>query len=247
MSSNPLDNNGQNKLILSDNPSFTFVHTKAERLSTAVHLITRAMGGDEPLRRHLRSESITLLSRIFILDERSGDSVSGIIVRIISLLDIAYRTQYISEMNWNVIRSEYVSFADFLKERNLGAAPESQTISKNFFDIEEPKAISEARQRGEIQRDRDTTFVKDKIESKGHTAKPKPKGTKSPAIKERKNGRREVIIKLLKERKKVTVRDVAEVIPNVSEKTLQRELIALVVEGSLRREGERRWSTYFLA
>jgi len=245
MSLNSLENNGQNKNILSDNPSFKFAHTKAERLSTAVHMVTRFMGESEPLRQNLRSESLNLLSRIFILEEKGKDSIGGIILRLISLLDIAYQTQYISQMNWSVIRSECVAFGAFFEERKLGLTPDSGTISKGFFEVEMPKAVT-APASSEVSGRRELT-IKDKTAFKGQKQISKSTPRKSPVIKERKNGRREAILKLLKERKKVTVRDLAEVIPGVSEKTLQRELISLVKSGVLRREGERRWSTYFLA
>lgn len=41
-----------------------------------------------------------------------------------------------------------------------------------------------------------------------------------------------------------TVKDVAEVITDVSEKTIQRELNSLIEKGEVTREGERRWSKY---
>jgi hypothetical protein len=37
------------------------------------------------------------------------------------------------------------------------------------------------------------------------------------------------------------------VVRGVSEKTIQRELSLLVLEGTVRKQGERRWTTYSLA
>jgi hypothetical protein len=56
--------------------------------------------------------------------------------------------------------------------------------------------------------------------------------------------RRTIILALLKQKPSVNVGDIAKSIPNVSEKTIQRELIAMVGEGVLLKKGERRWSTY---
>lgn len=243
MSLNLSDPSGQREQALSQNPSFAFAHTKAERLSTAIHLVTRFMDGDEPLRRNLRSESLKLLSRIFILEEGGGDSITAIISRTISLLDIAYRTQYISEMNWSVIREEYLSLGRFIEERNPGATFDTNALTKSFFAT--PKPAELPRERGKTV----ASGIKDKIISKrqNSTSRVKSRKSESPIIRERKNGRRTAILKLIKERKKVGVRDVAEVITGVSEKTLQRELISLVEEGILKKEGERRWSTYSMA
>lgn len=44
-----------------------------------------------------------------------------------------------------------------------------------------------------------------------------------------------------------TIKDIAEVITDVSEKTIQRELNSLIEKGQVIRQGERRWSKYSLA
>mgnify|MGYP006052100319 FL=1 len=59
-------------------------------------------------------------------------------------------------------------------------------------------------------------------------------------------GRRNTIIKLTKDKKEVTIKEVASVVPDVSEKTIQRELLNLVSEGVLKKTGEKRWSRYAL-
>ncbi len=58
--------------------------------------------------------------------------------------------------------------------------------------------------------------------------------------------RRKIILALIKQKPSLTVKDIAKSIPNVSEKTIQRELLAMVAEGILSKRGERRWSTYSL-
>ncbi len=58
--------------------------------------------------------------------------------------------------------------------------------------------------------------------------------------------RRSIILNKIKEKPSLNVRDLADSIPHVSEKTIQRELLAMVSEGLLVKRGERRWSTYSL-
>ena len=41
-----------------------------------------------------------------------------------------------------------------------------------------------------------------------------------------------------------TIKDISEIITDVSEKTIQRELNSLIEKGQVQREGERRWSRY---
>lgn len=58
--------------------------------------------------------------------------------------------------------------------------------------------------------------------------------------------RRKIILALIKQKPSLTVKDIAKSIPGVSEKTIQRELLAMVAEHILVKRGERRWSTYSL-
>lgn len=60
------------------------------------------------------------------------------------------------------------------------------------------------------------------------------------------NDRRKIILALIKQKPALTVRDIVRSIPNVSEKTIQRELFSMVSENILTKRGERRWSTYSL-
>ncbi len=58
--------------------------------------------------------------------------------------------------------------------------------------------------------------------------------------------RRTIILALIKQKPALTVKDIAKSIPGISEKTIQRELLSMVSEGTLMKKGERRWSTYSL-
>ncbi len=51
---------------------------------------------------------------------------------------------------------------------------------------------------------------------------------------------------VLEAKPEATIKDIAEVITDVSEKTIQRELNSLIDKGQVVRQGERRWSKYSL-
>jgi DNA-binding transcriptional ArsR family regulator len=59
--------------------------------------------------------------------------------------------------------------------------------------------------------------------------------------------RAERIKTVLEAKPQASVKDIAEVITDVSEKTIQRELNSLIEKGQVIREGERRWSRYSAA
>jgi predicted HTH transcriptional regulator len=71
---------------------------------------------------------------------------------------------------------------------------------------------------------------------------------RKPAEKTEKKGhRREAILAVIRKKGEVTIKDVSLTMQEVSEKTIQRELLSLIEEGILKKEGERRWSRYSLA
>lgn len=62
-----------------------------------------------------------------------------------------------------------------------------------------------------------------------------------------KNERQTLILSTIKSKGESSIKDLTDVIKGCSEKTIQRELIALVSSGDLLKTGERRWSRYSVA
>jgi predicted Zn-ribbon and HTH transcriptional regulator len=56
--------------------------------------------------------------------------------------------------------------------------------------------------------------------------------------------RRDRVLGVLKDKGEATIKDVIEVVTDCSEKTIQRELMSLIKDNIIVREGERRWSKY---
>jgi len=56
--------------------------------------------------------------------------------------------------------------------------------------------------------------------------------------------RRDRILAIIREKGHASIKDVSSVIVDCSEKTIQRELMTLISEGQIIKEGERRWSRY---
>ena len=237
--------NVPNKNLSSRDTSFAFIQAKAERLATAVYLVSQFIS-DELLRTKIRRCALELISSVNTNNVHNVHSVLlGIVHETTGLLNVAYRAGYVSEMNWSLLSKEYMEFTDILNERGDVIAGHGMTLSKNLFDTGSRERLL----RTPKEKERESISkppVKDKRtfdrgQDQAHVATPK-----STVVSERKDERRTIILDLLKRQKQVTVRDVAVAIPGVSEKTLQRELVRLVDEGVLKREGERRWSTYSL-
>ena len=74
---------------------------------------------------------------------------------------------------------------------------------------------------------------------------PKPKAGVSH--KNDNTARRDKILNFIKQHNWSSIREIAKFIPEVSSKTIQRELAELVRAGALKKTGERRWSSYGIA
>lgn len=80
----------------------------------------------------------------------------------------------------------------------------------------------------------------------GHSNKGQSKGH----IKETNKGhseRTQKILDFVRKNKQSSIKDIAAVVKNCSEKTIQRELALLIEEGLVKKVGERRWSVYIPA
>lgn len=75
---------------------------------------------------------------------------------------------------------------------------------------------------------------------------PSPMAVK-PFSGEDKKDRRDAIMKTIRSKGQVTIKDISENIRGCSEKTIQRDLQELIQHGVLIREGEKRWAVYKLA
>jgi len=230
------------KIIMSDSALFSdaisYCLQKGQKLSSAVHLVTEHLSDTEPLRTFIRSKSISILS--LILSARSAASVSfsapmisSAIEELLSLVSIAEGARFVNAANAAILRAEYKGLLDIAqrvrKTDQHILNPSSLAVDLTF----EPRLLDKNRSTAaKISSNSVALVLKESTESHVRT---------DPAL------RRKAILDFVSKATKVSVRDLAAVIGDVSEKTLQRELVALVTEGVLKKEGDRRWSTYSLA
>jgi|SaaInlV_200m_DNA_2_1039689.scaffolds.fasta_scaffold25689_1 hypothetical protein len=272
--------NNNSEDFFEGNHLYVYLYKKAEKLSSALYVVTNLIDNKEILRSLLREKSIDIFSAIMQLQKMSLvntnalkndtstqvenvslDTLLSGITEIVSLLEIANVSRYISEMNFAVLKREYIDLGILIKTRREDILSDNIRFPKEFFDV---PSLYEARaiKQGSTKKQKDisikdinntqkvfrtdvkkTSFIKDtsnvveKIKSSVHP--------KTADI--RHSSRRNTILELLQDKAFVTVKDVTDTIQGCSSKTLQRELLSLVNEGILKKEGERRWSTYSLA
>jgi len=270
--------------FLDGNHLYTFLYKKAEKLSSAIYMVTNFISESEMLRNLLRERSINIFSNIIDLqkmslkinksfninnsDNISLDSTLSFIMEIISLIDIARVSGYISEMNSMILRQEYIDLGVLIKARKEDIESGNISLTKDFFNV--PDLYETYALKQELNKDDKIIAENTNIEqksirhnkimpqvSKGHFIKD-IKNTRNIAKRQkininiktsdvRHNSRRNAILELLQKASFITTKDVSNTIHGCSSKTLQRELMALANEGVLEKKGNKRWSVYSLA
>jgi hypothetical protein len=220
---------GRNVLLFSKGEHHAFIIKKTEKLASAIYLITNFIQTGDPLRTRLRDVSLHLVSLAAHPMKASSGYPCELFVagclELASLLKLGERSGLVSEMNARVLSDEYASLAAFVEthhERIFGGAPDI---------FVEPVRVTQKISIGNGQN-------REGVQKNGNGQIKKTNNYK------RHQHRKETVLSLFDKKDRITIKDAAAAIEGCSEKTIQRELMALVDEGVLLKEGERRWSTY---
>ncbi len=142
-------------------------------------------------------------------------------------------------MNYSIIKQEFANLSDIFDVSGVQKSQSFGIIPKNFFDVQDTRVHLTDTQ---VSNKHDHSH-------EPHSSYNHIKDTSSvtdTGVFKRSN-RQNIILGLLKKKKELTIKDIAMVIKDCSEKTIQRELISFIDAGVLKRTGERRWSKYSLA
>jgi hypothetical protein len=228
--------------------TFVFVFKKTERLASAIYMVTSLFADSEPMKWTLRSKSSELVSFIVNFKDIPESGMSDFvynaktkILEIVSLLEISERGGLLSHMNFSILKQEFVNLSEVLSHtRTSPKLVSHESISRSFFDVDSTNLSI---------KDKSFYAVVDHSHQSGFSAGSRTgvlKDTVLPKSEFKRSNRQNIILGLLKKKKELTIKDIAQVIKDCSEKTIQRELISFMAAGVLKRTGERRWSKYSL-
>ncbi|MDO8493611.1 MAG: hypothetical protein Q7S19_03665 [bacterium] len=205
-------------------PVFKAVLLKTERLVSAVHLVTSLMDTKEKVRDELRSAAVNSMSDLYAVSDKILDRIPYII----SLLEVGLTGGLLSQMNYSILKDEYTKLKTILPTLQLVNNIDTPVLPDGFFgeELSTPK--------------KPLNYLKD-IGKRTQSHKT-DLSTKSSRL--------DLIVKVIKDSSEYTIKDIISGVslidPNVgcSDKTIQRDLIYLVGNGTLIKRGERRWSRY---
>ena len=258
------------------------ISQKANKLASAVYLITSFFSEQEPLKWKLRDLSAHLLSsslsfKSYLFEERDYAPLENrqTALEILALLSVAKNVGLISDANHELLVREFSKYLESMGfPGGLEEKEGSMVLSEKFFGgAEGASQISTGPAENDVKDRNSTTPFVPNSQRKERQLPPRlaagylpsvdpgtvlkraqndqEKKTKSlqqfGAVSVKKNSRQSTIIALLKRKKEIMIKDVSPLISGCSEKTIQRELLAMVAAGILKKIGEKRWSRYTLA
>jgi hypothetical protein len=214
-----------------------YIYKKAERLAKAIHLITPAFRTSPALRDRMDTIAVGLVDAAILPPTAARDQMSRELLALSSVLSIARTGGLLSVMNAELI------------------AREAQQLLQEIATYEEPRLfMDEAPSLAALAREAGAERSLSSPPQSHQAARPQTpavartdKGQSIGHIKDKNADRREAIKSILASKGPSYIKDISTLIREVSEKTIQRELQALIDSGEIVRTGERRWTTYALA
>lgn len=244
-----LNSYGQNNVLdvksLNNRPIYEFANKKTEKLVTALYMVTDCMDTDDALKIKLRELGVELLSDMYKLSTLSpldkhnhiSSSLSHI-YEVLSFIEIAYTIGFISEMNTAILKKEFMIL--------IGELESHQKKDKHFTFVLDEQMFSARQDLVENIKDKRTlsdsvSFINNK--SPLQTFKSNKPNSLTTNLTDKKD-RTEKILNLIKEKKDISIKDISSSFTDCSEKTIQRELNALVLKKQIKKTGAKRWSRY---
>lgn len=216
-----------------------FIYKKAERLAKAIHLIAPAFTESVSLKNRIDAIAVGLIDAAILPPGAARAALSRELLALSSILGIARTGGVLSVMNADLIIHEahmlLHEIAAYEEPRlSFADTPTLSTLAKSALSRETPHhATPVAMRRPALRRP--------VAGSKGHFVKDTEKGTEGH-IKDR----RDTVLSVIRAKGSASIKDISTLVRGVSEKTIQRELSALIGSGKVQKRGERRWSTYSL-
>lgn len=232
--------------LIHDSHYVAYVFKKTEKICNAVYFITAhtpdAPQGHQPLPdivREVESSALALLGHVQATLSRTRDELPMIAPTLsIAILDLSAKLGILAATG-RMSRSHLSVFTE-----------ELDTLERAIYFHEPDRAHATAVRtplrstpRAAPKRDR---AVSKAVNTPAAPSLPVPSAPSEHNGQNSSSSRVSVIKDILSKVPSASIKDIARWFPDVSEKTVQREVNGLIDAGTVRKEGEKRWSRYSL-
>ncbi len=235
------NSNTLESVLFSNNHDLLFILKKTQKIAYAVFMITDLIDMQEPIRMSLRKTASDLIKLSLSLSKNSRSERTFVCESLLMSLfetrafcEAGYFARVISGMNYQVIRKEIELITKTVETK----MDKRFVLEESFLDVGSPESYKGQN----IGHPTAHTVPYKKPEQALVTSKTFIKKD----ITQHTQNRAQTILLSIKKGQELTIKDIAVSVTGCSEKTIQRELLALVAKGVLKKKGERRWSRYSL-
>jgi len=244
--------------------SVRVLFSQTEKVTTALYMVTDCVSDREPIRHRLRELSVSLISLVrstalknqfethFITTE-----ITHTIDEILAFLTMAGTLGFISLMNYEILYKEFEkiknscidnqkSLTKLSLENDIGGDNRTTnfSLSADIFSESSIKGhnyISDTKGQSDFEKGQLLSYRKNTETYTLKQNRPNPNSKQA-------TDRNEKIVSFIKSKgQPVSITDIKDVVTDCSEKTIQRNLTALVVSGLIVRTGEKRWARYAIS
>ena len=233
---------------------------KLGKVAAAIHLVADVIESNQSLVMNLHKQSLAtvqsgyrIIGKTHVKSDMVMDSVI-MIDELTSLVEIGSIARSISRMNADIITGELQKIRQILIDLIMVIKKTEQSFILSQYAVNHPVIQTEIMddtlfetvlrdyQSKRHQQNIKTTLIQQSEQNDIQNDIETIKATSVNDIV--RVGRQKDILNLIKSGKDTTLALLRLKIPEVSEKTLQRELATLIEMGLIRKEGNKRWTTY---
>ena len=212
--------------------NFKDLTDKCSKITEALYRVTDLMPEQEPLKWSLRERAMGIFSKITELKDipiykkaRNLEEIIHSTSGILNFLELASAASFISQLNFEVLKREYLALVNFIEDRKEEFLPTEPVLIQPL-----PSNINSLTQAND----------------KGHNRQNNKISAKEMSVKDDIDRKSKIIAILNNNKDWVSIKDIIFAFKDVGPKTVQRELSAMISEGLLKTIGEKRWRKYAL-
>lgn len=241
-----------------DNLSGEHAYKRTERIVSATYLVTNHIPHEDPIRARIRDIGHELLSGVLALHGGFRAATHEKIARLlalvresISLVRLLHLSGYVSAQNALLLSNALDELGQFLSGSQASALSDSIQLDREDF-LPRDASLSQplSRPRMAALASPITTTAASPSIGQSVPVSSNRKIVRSPgrSVQTEVHGeRRRALLDILARSGALGIKDITSQMVGCSEKTVQRELSMLVRERTVKKEGQKRWSTYKLA
>lgn len=210
--------------------NFNHLAEKCRKITEALYRVTDLLPEQEPLKWGLRERAMNIFSKITELKDipthkksRNLEEIIHSASGILNFLELASAASFISQLNFEVLKREYLALVNFIEDRKEEFLPTEQILIQ-------PMSAS-------------GNFLEEKND-KGHNGQKNKKLAKEMSVMDDIDRRTKILVILNNNKNWVSIKDIISAFNDIGPKTVQRELSAMVSQGLLKTTGEKRWRKY---